>query len=77
MCHAYGNILLGTMSLSPDVAPFVPKQSVVPTQQKNVSQSSLWKLSADVAEFIPQCQNNESRLLPNERTSSVTVVSML
>jgi hypothetical protein len=56
----------GTMSLSPDVTPFVPRQqSVVHSQQTNVSPSPSWKLSADVAEFVPSWLNNA-----NTQTSS-------
>jgi hypothetical protein len=64
------------MSLSPDVTPFVPRQSSAETSQLiNVSQSSSWKLSADVAEFVPSWSSigNAKLSLTQKTKKSVSI----
>jgi hypothetical protein len=61
------------MSLSPDVMPFVPRQqSVVHSQQTNVSPSPSWKLSADVAEFVPSWLNNANTFSQTSSNATAT-----
>ena len=64
------------MSLSPNVTPFVPShQSVAPSQQTNASRDSKWKLSADVAEFVPGRLKNGSTL-PKNPTSIISATTV-
>ena len=65
------------MSLSPDVAPFVPKQPVASVSQpENVSQSPSWQLSANVAEFVPSWMSSGSISAQNQTSTRNGNLSM-